>query len=384
MVLRTREYYEQLEDQGLAPYGFRSRDSRGRDWPEAEHPYRTAFQRDRDRVLHTTAFRRLEYKTQVFVYHEGDYYRTRLTHTLEVVQIGRTMARALGANEDLVEVIGLAHDLGHPPFGHAGEVMLNRLMADHGGFDHNKQSLRIVEKLEERYPEFLGLNLTWEAREGIVKHETEYDLADASRFDPERRGTLEAQLANPADEIAYTAHDLDDGLRSGLIAPADLMGLQWWQRLCESLGWDGHGYNNMWRYRLIRRLLGLLVTDLVTETARLLETTGVASPDDVRACAINVVALPAETAVMTRELKRFLYENLYCHPRVVRMQLKAERVLTALFNAYVEEPAQLPREVQRKLAGRPLHRTVCDYIAGMTDRYALQEYAKLFDPQERV
>lgn len=383
-MFRSREDYEQLEDRFLAPYGFRSRASRGRDWPEAEYPYRTAFQRDRDRVLHTTAFRRLEYKTQVFVYHEGDYYRTRLTHTLEVAQIGRTMARALGANEDLVEVICLAHDLGHPPFGHAGEMTLNRLLAAEGGFDHNKQSLRIVEKLEERYPEFQGLNLTWEAREGIVKHETEYDVADASRFDPDRRGTLEAQLANPADEIAYTAHDLDDGLRAGLLEPTELVGLRWWQRLTESLGWDGRDFNPMWRYRLIRRLLGLLVTDLLTETARRLEETGVASPEDVRALPVNVVALPAETAAMTRELKRFLYENLYRHPRVIRMQLKAERVLTALFNAYVEEPAQLPREVQRKLAERPLRRTVCDYIAGMTDRYALQEYSRLFDPLERV
>lgn len=383
-MMRNREQFEALEEQWLALYGFRSRDSRGREIPEEEHPYRSAFQRDRERILHTTAFRRLEYKTQVFVNYEGDYYRTRLTHTLEVAQLGRTMARALGANEDLVEAICLAHDLGHPPFGHAGEVTLNRLMQGYGGFDHNKQSLRIVEKLEERYPEFCGLNLTWEVREGIVKHETEYDVADASRFDPDKRGTLEAQLANPADEIAYTAHDLDDGLRSGLIVPEQLEGLAWWQRLRESLGWNGRDFTSMWRYRLVRRLIGLLVTDLLQETAQRIREAGVTSPEAVRSHSTNLVAMPEETLRMTRELKRFLYENLYRHPRVMRMQVKAERVITALFEVYVAEPAQLPREVQRKLNDRSLHRVVCDYIAGMTDRYALQEYAKLFDPFEPV
>jgi dGTPase len=383
-MLRTREDYERLEDLSLAPYGFRSRDSRGREVPEVEPLYRTAFQRDRDRILHTTAFRRLEYKTQVFVNYEGDYYRTRLTHTLEVAQEGRTMARALGANEDLVEAVCLAHDLGHPPFGHAGEMELNRLMADYGGFDHNKQSLRIVEKLEARYPEFRGLNLTWEVREGIVKHETEYDVADAERFDPSLRGAIEAQLANPADEIAYTAHDLDDGLRSGLIQPGDLEGVTWWNRLKESLGWNGQPFDNLVRYRLVRRLIGLLITDLVDETARRLDQMGCDSPLAVRTRSENVVALPPETVVMTRQLKHFLYENLYRHPHVIRMQLKAERVISSMFEAYVKEPAQLPREVQKKLVDRSLQRTVCDYIAGMTDRYALQEYARLFDPLERV
>ena len=262
-MLYTRQVLESIEDSALAPYGFRSQDSRGRAFPQDEARYRTCFQRDRDRILHTTPFRRLEYKTQVFVNYEGDYYRTRLTHTLEVAQIGRSLALALGANEDLVEAICLAHDLGHPPFGHAGEVMLNQLMADHGGFDHNKQSLRIVEKLERRYPDFDGLNLTWEVREGIVKHETEYDASDAGRYDPDKRGTLEAQLANPADELAYTAHDLDDGLRSGLIRPEDLTGIAWWERLKESLAWDGTGFDSLWRHRLVRRLLGLLVDDVI-------------------------------------------------------------------------------------------------------------------------
>src|SRR5512134_929710 len=235
-MLFTRTQLEQIEDQNLAPYACRSRSTRGRKHPDEEPEYRTSFQRDRDRILHTTAFRRLEYKTQVFINYEGDYYRTRLTHTLEVAQIGRTLARALGANEDLLEAICLAHDLGHPPFGHSGETVLSRLMQNVGGFDHNKQSMRIVTKLERRYPEFPGLNLTWEVREGIVKHESEYDVADASEYNPDLRGHLEAQIANVADELAYTAHDLDDGLRSGMITPAMLEGIALWEILLESVG----------------------------------------------------------------------------------------------------------------------------------------------------
>ncbi|MFN2108843.1 MAG: deoxyguanosinetriphosphate triphosphohydrolase, partial [Anaerolineae bacterium] len=375
-MLYTRSILEDLEDRLLAPYGFRSRDSRGRVYPQDEPGYRTSFQRDRDRILHATPFRRLEYKTQVFVNDEGDYYRTRLTHTLEVAQIGRTLARALGANEDLVEAVCLAHDLGHPPFGHSGETILNQLMADHGGFDHNKQSLRIVEKLECRYPTFAGLNLTWEVREGIVKHETEYDVADARRYDPDKLGALEAQLANPADELAYTAHDLDDGLRSGMLAPEELDSVAWWVFLKENLAWDGRGFDRLWRHRMVRRLVGLLVTDTIEATAQRIAETGVASPDDVRSLAENVVSASPETRAMTRELKHFLYEHLYRHPRVMRMQIKAERILTALFEAYLAEPGQLPREEQAKLEERSLHRVICDYIAGMTDRYALQEYAK--------
>jgi len=385
MTLVTREEYEEREARALAPYGFKSRDSRGRVVPEEEHPYRTAFQRDRDRILHTTAFRRLEYKTQVFITYEGDYYRTRLTHTLEVAQIGRTMARALGANEDLIEAICLAHDLGHPPFGHAGEIALNALMADHGGFDHNRQSLRIIEHLERRFPEFWGLNLTWEVREGIVKHETEYDIADAEGFEPDKRGTLEAQLANPADEIAYNAHDLDDGLRSGLITPKDLRGIAWWERLKESIGWQENDFTELVRHRIIRRFIGLMVTDLVTQTARRLEEVSPQSVEDLRNLPENIVAFSPETEQMNRELKHFLFEHLYRHPRVIRMQKKAERVVGRLFEAYVSEPAQLPLEIQRRVEEEgDLHRVVCDYIAGMTDRFALQEYAKMFDPHERV
>ncbi|MCC6798566.1 MAG: dNTP triphosphohydrolase, partial [Anaerolineae bacterium] len=250
-MIVTRQRQEAVEEQTLASYALQSGQSKGRSYPDAEAGYRTAFQRDRDRVLHTTAFRRLEYKTQVFINYEGDYYRTRLTHTLEVAQIGRSLARALGANEDLVEAICLSHDLGHPPFGHSGETVLNKLMEGHGGFDHNKQSFRIVTKLESRYPNWPGLNLTYEVREGIVKHETEYDLSDsaAAGFDPSTRGSLEAQIANVADELAYNAHDLDDGLRSGLISPEQLDGIELWQMLKESIGWDGRNFTEQVRHR---------------------------------------------------------------------------------------------------------------------------------------
>src|SRR5512139_1735493 len=262
----TRQELEIMEERALAAYGCRSRNTRGRAFPEDEPEYRTAFQRDRDRILHTTAFRRLEYKTQVFINYEGDYYRTRLTHTLEVSQIGRTIARALGANPELTEAISLAHDLGHPPFGHNGETTLGRLMKDHGGFDHNKQSLRIVAELEQRYTDFPGLNLTWEVREGIVKHESEYDIADSSAYNPDLRGHLEAQITNAADELAYSAHDLDDGLRSKMIQPSMLEGITLWEILAESIDWRENELDDLSRHRIIRRLIGIEVTDLIQAT----------------------------------------------------------------------------------------------------------------------
>ena len=376
----TRLELEEKEEKCLAPYGLHSRDSRGRVFPEEEPEYRTAFQRDRDRILHTTAFRRLEYKTQVFIIHEGDYYRTRLTHTLEVAQIGRTVARTLGANEDLEETICLAHDLGHSPFGHSGEVALARLMKDLGGFDHNKQSLRIVTELEQRYPNFPGLNLTWETREGIVKHESEYDTADASEYNPDLRGHLEAQIANAADELAYTAHDLDDGLRSGMITPELLSGISLWEILAESIGWRGQALDDLTRHRLIRRLIGLEVSDLVTATDHRLRESDVRSVDELQRLAYNVIGYSEDMHRRNRQIKDFLYANMYRHHRVVRMAVKAERIITDLFEAYFDEPAMLPHHVQAWIEPRGLERTICDYIAGMTDRYALQEHAKLFDP----
>lgn len=379
----TRQQLEEFEDKMLAPYGCRSKDSRGRLYPEDETEYRTAFQRDRDRILHTTAFRRLEYKTQVFINYEGDYYRTRLTHTLEVAQIGRTIARALGANEDLIETICLAHDLGHPPFGHSGEIALARLMKDFGGFDHNKQSLRIITKLEQRYPEFPGLNLTWEVREGIVKHESEYDISDASDYNPDLRGNLEAQIANVADEQAYTAHDLDDGLRSGMITPHMLSGMTLWEIVTESIGWHGPLFDEMTRHRSIRRLIGIEVNDLVHTTAQRLRESNVKSVEELQRLPYNVISFSEDMIRRNRQLKDFLYNNLYRHHRVVRMAVKAERIIGDLFRGYRSDPEMLPEHVQELLDERGLERTICDYIAGMTDRYAVEEHQKLFDPTTR-
>lgn len=379
----TRQFLEDQEDQTLAPYACRSKYSKGRAYPEDEPEYRTAFQRDRDRILHTTAFRRLEYKTQVFINYEGDYYRTRLTHTLEVAQIGRTIARALGANEDLVEAICLAHDLGHPPFGHSGETTLARLMQDYGGFDHNKQSLRIVTQLERRYPEFPGLNLTWEVREGIVKHESEYDIADATDYSPDLRGHLEAQIANVADELAYTAHDLDDGLRSGMITPHMLSGITLWEILAESVNWHGPILEDLDRYRMIRRLIGMEVTDLVHTTHARLQESNVKSVEELQRLPYNVIAFSEDMLRRNRQLKDFLYANLYRHHRVVRMAVKAEQIITDLFNAYRSEPAILPRHIQAMIEQYGLERTICDYIAGMTDRFAVDEHYKLFEPSTK-
>ena len=381
-MIFTRPVLEAREAQTLAPYGFKSQDSRGRaHQPDPEPEDRTAFQRDRDRILHTTAFRRLEYKTQVFVNFEGDYYRTRLTHTLEVAQIGRTLARALGGNEDLTEAICLSHDLGHPPFGHAGETILDQLMEGHGGFDHNKQSLRIVTKLEQRYPQWHGLNLTWEVREGIVKHETEYDQAEANEYDPDKRGHLEAQIANVSDELAYTAHDLDDGLRSGLITPGDLAGLDLWERMRESINWKTETLDELTRHRLIRRLIGIEVDDLVRATDARIRAANADSVETLQRLPHNVVGWSDELAAHNQQLKRFLFEHMYRHYRVVRMQVKAENILNGLFQSFLREPGQLPQGVrQRAEAKGDLPRAVCDYIAGMTDRFALGEHYKLFDP----
>ena len=298
-----------------------------------------------------------------------------------MAQIGRTLARTLGANEDLIEAICLSHDLGHPPFGHSGEMALNRLMREHGGFDHNKQSLRIVTKLEQRYPQWPGLNLTWEVREGIVKHETEYDISDAREYDAEKRGHLEAQIANAADELAYTAHDLDDGLRSGLLAPPELAGLGLWELVRDSIDWHSETMDQLTRHRFIRRLIGLEVDDLVQAANDRIQAAGANSVEALQRLDHNVIGWSDEMAGRNRELKTFLYQHMYRHYRVVRMQVKAEAILSSLFAGYVAEPAQLPKEVQERAEAKgDLHRAVCDYIAGMTDRFALDEHYKLFDP----
>ena len=386
-MFQCREDLEARERVALATYAMVSGDSRGREHPEAEHAYRTAFQRDRDRVIHTAAFRRLEYKTQVFVYHEGDHYRNRLTHTVEVAQIGRSMARALGANEDLTEAICLAHDLGHPAFGHTGEVTLNTLMADHGGFDHQRQTMRIVTLLEDRYAEFSGLNLTYEVREGLVKHDTDYDVADATGYQVELAGTLECQLANLADEIAYNAADLEDGLRSSVLDPLAVRELGVWKMVMGALG---AGFDcrldDQLRSRVIRRMLGIEITDAITATAEALAGVNAQSVADVRGVGKKLAGFSSEQLDMNLELKAFLLKNFYHHPRVMRMAYKANHMLTAIFGAYVEEPRQLPWEIQERMARGPdsPRRIMCDYIAGMTDRYAIQEYKRLFDPEARA
>ncbi|WP_105317050.1 deoxyguanosinetriphosphate triphosphohydrolase [Thermus tenuipuniceus] len=375
-MLYSRERLLDLEAERLAPYAQKARDTRGRKYPEPESPYRTPFQKDRDRILHTTAFRRLEYKTQVFPNWAGDYYRTRLTHTLEVVQVARSIARVLGLNEDLTEAIALSHDLGHPPFGHTGEKVLNELMQGHGGFEHNAQALRILTQLEVRYPGFKGLNLTHEVLEGIATHEAAY----APGFKPayEGRGTLEAQVVDLSDAIAYAAHDLDDGLRSGLLRPQELTGVPFLAELAREEGLDLMELTELSRRILVRQLLGFFITASIEATHQRVEGAGVRSPEEVRRHPERLAALTPEAERAHRELKAFLMERFYRHPEVLRERRKAEIVLENLFYTYTRYPEILPQEVQARIPEEGLERAVCDYIAGMTDRYALEAYRKLF------
>ncbi|MBI3786249.1 MAG: deoxyguanosinetriphosphate triphosphohydrolase [Deltaproteobacteria bacterium] len=375
-----------LEDGILAPYATRSSASRGRVHPEPDDRFRLAFQRDRDRIIHSTAFRRLEYKTQVFVNHEGDYYRTRLTHTIEAAQIVRTTAQVLRLNQDLAEAIALSHDLGHTPFGHAGERTLNQLMAEHGGFEHNGQSLRIVDVLEERYPRFKGLNLTYEVREGIVKHSLPYDKPLARDFEPCRAPSLEAQLVDYADEIAYNTHDIDDGLKSGLLTAEQLEDVRLWRETYGAIReeFPTAGFR-IWRYQVQRALIKNFVTDLVETVESRVQSLRIKGVDDVRAQAGPIATFSDEMEEKRLELKGFLMENLYRHFRVTRMMVKVQRVMADLFHAYMSEPNQLPPHIiGRVAAGEKPARVICDYIAGMTDRFALEEHRKLFDPDERV
>ena len=378
-MLYTREKLEANEQTTLAPYASLAGRSRGRVHAEGESSYRTAYQKDRDRVVHTSAFRRLEYKTQVFVNYEGDYYRTRLTHTLEVVQVGKSVARALGLNEDLTETIALAHDLGHPPFGHAGEKALDRLAREVGGFDHNKQSLRVVTELEQRYPDFPGLNLTWETLEGIMKHETEYDLP-APDWEPDKQPSLEAQVVNIADELAYNAHDLDDGLRSGIVTPGQIADIPLVGALLDELEIRPGSFTNQERYILIRELLGKVIEDAIYHTDACLKKLNIASIDDVRGAEHKIVASSPEMRARLGELKSFLYQNFYFHYRLIRMTKKADHILARIFEAYLAAPTMLPTEVQEAAETRGLMRAVTDYLASMTDRFAGDEYARLFDP----
>jgi dGTPase len=379
---------KEFEDSFFAPYAMKSYNTRGRVYKEDEHPYRSVYQRDRDRIIHCAAFRRLEYKTQVFVNHEGDYYRTRLTHTLEVAQIARTIAAALRLNVDLVEAIALAHDLGHTPFGHSGEEILNELMSKSGGFNHNLQALRVVDVLEERYPEFPGINLTWEVREGMVKHSSAFDQAvEIKQLAPQEMPSLEAQIVDIADEIAYDNHDLDDGITSGLLKESDLEKLPLWNNI----------YSNIYKkyakididdqrkkYLIIRSLIDLQVTDLIQETEARINKIKPKSPLELKKLDKKVVSFSKEMLNLRKPLREFLMEKLYHHYRVIRMSNKAKRFIQELFKAYVDKPEQLPPKLQSRISIDGTERVVCDYIAGMTDRYALDEYKKLFDPYEKV
>jgi dGTPase len=371
----------------LAGYAAMSSRSRGRKYPEELRDDRPAYERDRDRIIHCAAFRRLEYKTQVFVNHEGDYYRTRLTHSLEVAQIGKAVARRLRLNEELTEALALSHDLGHTPFGHTGEVVLNRLMQGYGGFEHNLQSLRVVDELEERYPGFNGLNLTWETREGIIKHSSSYDHpADIiAEFLPGTVPTIEAQIINYADEIAYNNHDIDDGLKSGLMTAAQLEKVELWREVSESVEAKYPSIDpERKKLQTISALIGVLISDLSGTTLENIKSLSIATVDDMRRENKQVVCLSPVVAEKSRELKTFLKVNLYRHYKVERMRVKAERYLCQLFETYVKHPMLLPRKYQLKMDNHGRERVVCDYIAGMTDRFALDEYKRLFEPYERV
>lgn len=381
----TREEQEKREDSCLSPYAMKSMNTRGRVYPEDEHPYRSIYQRDKDRIIHSTAFRRLEYKTQVFVNHEGDYYRTRLTHTIEVAQIARSIARVLCLNEDLSEAIALAHDLGHTPFGHSGEDALRVLMKDHGGFEHNIQGLRVVDILEKRYSQFAGLNLSWEVRESIAKHKMLSNNPNVKQFDLSRQPLLEAKIVDIADSIAYDNHDIDDSLKAGLITEGGLEEVELWRYAKEKVRKQYNNINKeMENLHTIKYLINLEVTDLIEHTQSMINKMKIKTTDDVQESKENLVSFSPEISKKKLELQEFLQQNAYNHYRVVRMADKAKRFVEELFKTFVENPMQLPPEYQKWIEEAGLYQGVCDYIAGMTDRFAQDEYLKLFYPYERV
>lgn len=377
MSWKTREQMEADEGRVLAPFAQKSGESRGRQFPEPRHAYRTEFQRDRARIIHARAFRRLEYKTQVFLNGTGDHLRTRLTHTIEVGSISRTIARALSLNEDLAEAIALAHDLGHSPFGHSGEEMLAECMQEHGGFEHNDQSLRVVDLLETPYPDFPGLNLTFEVREGLQKHQAFYDPLEPSG-DKYRCPSLEAQIANLADEITYYSHDLDDAVDFEILRAEQLEAVSVWQRSHRAVRARYPDAQEPELHKLIiRDIIDAQVRDVITSSALAIERAGVASADEVRRQERPLICYSDELLSANRELRRFLYQNVYYHPRVAEVNRHACEMLHAVFDAYVLEPELLGEGAARRVDSEGLHRTVCDYIAGMTDRYLIEEHARL-------
>ena len=380
----TREDYERREGETLAPYAARSAETQGRIHPEPEHAYRTAYQRDRDRVVHSTAFRRLEYKTQVFLTHEGDHFRTRLTHTLEVAQIARTLARALDLNEDLTEAAALAHDLGHTPFGHSGEEALAELMRDHGGFEHNRHGVRIVDTLEHPYPGFRGLNLTYEVRECIAKHATGYDHPAPAEFGS-GPPPLEGQIVELADSIAYDSHDLDDALAMGILEAEALADLDIFRQAASDFAASLADLSLDQRIRRIAKLLiDLMVTDTIAVSAERIGASGVRSVEDVRRADRRLIALSAALEPKVRQLEEFLLAQVYGHERVAPKMTEAKRFVARLFEAYRDDPKRLPPNYRRRVGEEGLERIICDYVAGMTDRFAQAEYRRLCEPIERV
>ena len=380
---RYRQELEENERRTLAAFAQFSGDSRGRQFQEAPPLWRTQYQRDRDRVIHSRAFRRLEYKTQVFLNGTGDHLRTRLTHTIEVAAISRNLASALRLNTDLAETVALAHDLGHAPFGHKGEMVLNRLLRGHGGFEHNQHSLRLVEELEQKYPDFPGLNLSWEVLEGLAKHRTAFDRPGGKKNFIAKHPSLEAQIANLADEITYYSHDLDDGLDSGLLSEKELCRhVRIWAHAARLVkGEHGDLPDECRRYFVIRTIIDRQIADVIATSERRIAAAQVRSADDVRRFARPLIQYSPERREQNRELRRYLYRNLYYNPVVNEPHLRARQLLKDLFHYFVRHPKEIGEQARRRVRRDGVPRAVCDYIAGMTDRFAIAEHQKIFGNQ---
>jgi dGTPase len=377
---RYRQELEDNERHTLAPFAQFSGDTRGRQHPEEPPLWRTHYQRDRDRIIHSRAFRRLEYKTQVFLNGTADHLRTRLTHTIEVAAIARNLASALRLNTDLAETIALAHDLGHSPFGHKGETVLNRLMRGHGGFEHNLHSLRIVEELEQKYPRFPGLNLSWEVLEGLAKHQTTFDRPGTQKGFTAKQPSLEAQIANLADEITYYSHDLDDGLESGLLTETELCRhVRVWARAAKQVKKEfGRLPAEPRRYFTIRTIIDMQLADVIATSERLIAAASVQSADDVRRHAKALIQYSPERRRLNVELRKYLYKHLYYNPVVNKPHIRAKQMMRDLFDYCLAHPKEIGEHARRRIRKEGRYRAVCDYIAGMTDRYLMSEHARLF------
>lgn len=383
---RYRQELEDIERRTLAPFAQFSGDTRGRQHPEEPPLWRTHYQRDRDRVIHSRAFRRLEYKTQVFLNGTGDHLRTRLTHTMEVAAISRNIASALRLNSDLAETIALAHDLGHSPFGHKGETVLNQLMRGHGGFEHNHHSLRIVEELEQKYPNFSGLNLSWEVLEGLAKHQTAFDRPGVKKGFVAKNPSLEAQIANLADEITYYSHDLDDGLDSGLLSETELSRhVRVWAEAARLVKQEfGTPPDEPRRYFIIRTIIDMQLADVITTSERLIAAAKVQSSDDVRRQAKSLIQYSPERRKLNLELRKYLYKNLYYNPVVNKPHIHAKQLLRDMFHYYIAHPKEIGEHARKRLRKDGRYRAVCDYIAGMTDRYLISDHARMFGGKPQV